>query len=490
MTILPFGRFAPSLADHEPDLCDAIMNVIPMSRGYRPFPQLMAVSDALPSKPIGAIQAVSPAGLSRLFAATQTALWRLDTTSIPYGWDEVTNGALSMNLSGESAVDFVVFGSKVIAFNAGMLPQIADIETGSFTTLAGSPGTSAYGIEFKDRVWGLNQSSANNRIEWSGINDQTFWQPNKRGSDFQSFPDGGPVRGAFKMGGVLYVFQEDAIRVVQYVGGAFTFSILPIQEEFGTPSHQTIVSTPSGGFFLAESGFHAVAGGAVQDIGADSVNEWFRDTQVDLAKLWAVQGAHDPVNKLALWRYATPGHAADGYTNKMIGFHYGLGRWFPVSLDCSWIFRAESAGLSLDSDFFDDLDNLDINLDSRIYDGGRPQLAGFTSDWKLGFFTGSPMAATLETADVQMRAARRSHVRGFRLRIEGTPSYTGQIGTKEHYTADRRWRDAVSPNRAEVCTCHADGLLHRNRFNLAAGENWNVATGVEITDSVASGGGT
>jgi hypothetical protein len=481
----PFGVFAPSRPSQQAGAIDVAEGVFPLGpTEWRPFPRFNAYSNALASAPIGAVQVATPAGVQHVYAATTTKLYRLNTATTPWSWTDVT-GSLSFSLSGESIVDFVGFGDKVLAFNQafGGIVQ-ADIGSGNFALISGSPSSSFGGV-FGDRVWAMNQSATPNRVEFSAPNNHTIWGDYSRGADFQVFEAGGPVTGAVVVGNAFYVFQENAIQAFVRDAGPLLFQRQTVRENFGSPARGSIVPGSVGAYFMSEDGFYQ-AGGDISPIGSGVVDEWFFDTQADLAELWRIQGAHDPSNKFILWRYATPGFAGSGYTNKVLGFSYETGRWFGFNLECAWLLRAASPGILLDA-ITNLVDDTTITIDSRTWAGGRPQLGGFDSDFKFGFFDGSPMAVTIETADLQLSPGNRSRINGFRVAVEGSSSYTGQIGRKASPTAATSWTSANTTNSAGIVTTRGEGLYLKARVNIPAGEGWTALSGVELIGTSTAG---
>ena len=477
--MIPFGLFAPSQASTTPGTIDVAEGVFPLAaQDWRPFPTFTAYADALGSTPVGANQIQDPDGIEYTYAATGTGLFRIDTSADPYSWTNVT-GSLSFTLNGEFPVTFLAFGNKVLAVGNGLgAVGIADIGSGNFSALADAP-ESSYGAVFADRVWLLNQTNNPNRVEWSAPNDQTVWGDYTRGADFQVLEEGGAVTGSAIVGNTLYVFQEDAVQAFVQDPGPLLFQRQTIRSQFGAPSAQSIVQGPGGAYFISEDGFYVVSSAGVQNIGAGTVDEWFFDTQADLDKLWAIQGAHDPANKFILWRYGTPGFAGAGHTNKVVGYAYNLNRWFGFSVPSAWLLRAASPGLLLDG-LTGLVDESTQSIDSRTWSGGRPQLAGFDSSFRFGFFDGAAMATTIETADFQLTPGERTRLNGFRPVIEGTSNYTGQFGTKAKPADLISFKTAATPNSAGIITQRANGLYNKCRLNVPAGEAWSALSGIEL----------
>lgn len=487
MPTIPFGAFAPAASSYNRDTIDTVSGMQPARDGWAPFKQFVAASEALPAAPLGAIEAIDPGdGATYIYAATATGIYMLDTSSTPYAWADVSNAGIQpYTLGNETQVSFAVFGDKIIAANAGFPGlQVATIGSGTFSTISGAPTATAVAV-FADRVWALGQVAAPNRVEYSAPRNHTVWGDVNRGADFQVFESGGPVTGGAVIGNALYVFQTDAVQAFARTGGSIIRQ--EVRSKFGAPATQGIISAPAGAFFVSEDGFYLAGQGGIQGVGAQVVDSWFMSgSQADMSKLWAVQGAHDPASKFVIWRYPRPGFAGVGYTDRLIAFNYDLQRWFPLSFECAYVFRASSPRILADA--IDELsDDINLSVDTRLYDGGRPELGAFDRDFKFGFFSGGAMAASIESANVQFTTGRRSFVNGFRPIVEGTNNYTGAVGSKATPTADTVWNVASGPNRGGMITQRADGLVHRFRVNIPAGEAWQTVSALEVDGLRPSG---
>ncbi|MFN3169293.1 MAG: hypothetical protein ACE37E_01215 [Hyphomicrobiales bacterium] len=486
--MIPFGPFAPDIASHTLGASDLAEGVIPVGTSdYGPMPSPVVASDALPSKPIGAVMLQTPAGAFTVMAATASHIYRLNTATALWGWDQITTSSLGLNNT--EYISFTPFVDKVIAFNGGMTPKIADITSGNATDLGGSPPTAAYGMPFADRVWAMKLDNSPNEVRWSGRDSEDFWTVGRDGADYQAFRTGGSVTGGLPAGEGAFIFQQRGIQYAVRAGATLLFAFKKVVEPTGAIEHASLVQGPASGFFLAESGFYAaMPGGGVQNVGAERVNRWFMREQVDASKLWAVQGAYDEVNDIVFWRYPTNGWASDDYTPRMIGFHPPSGRWVDMPVNLSYVFSSVSPGYTLDSSVFSNIDTMTESLDSRRWLGGRPFLAGFNENFELVTFTGLNMEATLQTADVQLNPDGRSFVRGFRPKIEGTNAWLGRVSTQNTPTDTRTWRDEVTPSsRTGLATTRANGRYHRFQVRIPANENWSVASGIEIPEHARTG---
>jgi hypothetical protein len=480
--IIPFGPWAPAQASHAPNFCSVAEGVFPLgARDWRPFPQFNHYAEALSSAPLGGFQCTCDGGLIHTFCATADGVFRLNTGVEPYEWDDITGTLDFTSVTDETFVSFRRFGTKLLIAASGLggIGQ-ANIGSGSFALIANSPQAVSLEV-FGDRVWALGKDDAPREVEWSGLNDQTVWGDYAQGADSQPLERGGPVTCGGVAGGTLFVFQEDGVQAFNRNTSPVLFDRTELRQNFGAPSGQALAMLPTGLAFMSEDGFYlAQDGGNITNIGGEFVDEWFFTRAVDLGRLWSVQAAHDPVNKFAIWRYPSSGWSETGTTDRVIGYSYALNRWFGFELESSWVFRASSPGVSLDS-ITTPLDDLTISLDSRTWVGGRPQLGGFDSSYRYGFYDGIPMAAQIETNRQQFASNKFTYFDGFRPVIQGTATYTGQIGVQNSPEDETTWKLEASANRTGKITQRANGLYLQFRLKIAAGESWQALTGIEVT---------
>ena len=124
------------------------------------------------------------------------------------------------------------------------------------------------------------------------------------------------------------------------------------------------------------------------------------------------------------------------------------------------------------------LDTLPFSLDSRFLEGGSPYLAAFDSDHKLAFFSGTNIAARVETADFEHIPGRRSFVTGVVPATDAT-AVTVQVGKKERPQDSLTYGSAVAVNAQGLSPQRASARIHRYRVDIAAEESWSHLQGVE-----------
>jgi hypothetical protein len=93
-------------------------------------------------------------------------------------------------------------------------------------------------------------------------------------------------------------------------------------------------------------------------------------------------------------------------------YHWSENRWSQATESLDFIESMNSAGFTLEGLDAEStsIDALAFSLDSRVWQGGKRTLAGFSTDHKLGFFEGQNKKAVLESAEAMINPGGRSYV--------------------------------------------------------------------------------
>lgn len=470
MDPIPFAAFEPDRSKYALMASTAIVNCLPVADGWGPFPGLVVISEALPSACLGIVLVRTSAGGFAIYAGTTTHLYKLDTTSSPYAWDDVSGDTYAV--PDGDRWSFAVYGSRLIATNLvdGML--YIDIDVGTeFAALPNAP-KARYVWVAGDFLVGGHIASHPRRVIWSAINNSELWTPGSRGSGLQDMLSGNEVVGGIgsEMGAVI--FQRNAIQVMEKtVNPDSAFSFRPVNEARGVISPLSIVQFGSGKFgYLSEDGFFVGVEGL--PIGAERVDRWFLNDEIDRDAISDVRGMADPYNKIIWWQYTkTSGEKA------LVGWSWQLDRWCYCSESLAEISALASPSLTWDGLdlLFDSIDDVDVPFDSRFFSGGRPTLNGFTSDHKLAVFSGTPTRATVTTADIQFFPAH-STPHEMRIVTDAASYSTTQIMSKFH-GGPRTRGTAVSPfSRTGVTHFRQSAFIHAFETVIPAGTDWNFIT--------------
>lgn len=472
--IIPFPPFEPDKSPFEISSSSNVVNALPVANGWGPMPGLTEISDALGSECRGAVYVRTAAGNYKVIAGTETGLFELNTTD--YSWTDISGASAPYAVPLQDSWTFTRFGDQLVAHNIADAIQVYDIEAGgNFADLAGSPPKAKYSWVSGDfLVLGYLEGTAGEKtIRWSALNNIEAWTIGKNGADLQELPEGDEVMGGFGDQGGFTVIQRAGMQFFPFApSSGFTFTRTVLNPKQGTLAPRSIVSIGPGRFFyLSEDGFF---GGANREpIGAERVDRWFLD-QIDQTYLAEVQGAADPFEKIVWWKY----RALDGL-NYRLGYDWQLDRWCTTDLQVGEMVALSTPAITWDGldVLYATIDDVSEPFDSRLFSGGRPTFATFTSDNKLAYFTGPNLEATIDTADVEMDGMARAFVNGARVITDAT-TFTLQDGVSAYHGDAITFSTANTANRAGLVPFRSDGRLHKFRLNIPEATVWSIASAV------------
>jgi hypothetical protein len=400
----------------------------------------------------------------------------INTATTGTGTHSLTH--LYSSLSSDAQWQFAQFGNLVFATQKNAVLQVYNLSSSSaFADTAGSPPQASY-ISVVGRFLVLSGLlSFPFRIQWSGLNDTTNWTSGTGSSDYQDFPDGGIVRGV--AGGEFgTVFQDQAIRRMSYIPGSpLIFQIERIAQDLGLFAPYSIVRAGSLIFFHSAQGFYKIApGGIPEQIGREKVDRTFFDA-LDKTELRMFIGASDPRSTRAFWAYKSTS-GTTGLYDKIIGYDYALERFFPVSMVGEYLLGMSQPGITLENldTLSASIDALAASLDSFAV-STQPLIAQFNSAHKMGFFSGSNLEATLETAE-QGADGEQVFCSGFRP-VTDAPTVYGSLSyrnlTSETPTS---LPEIVRNSRTGNCDLRRSTKFTRMKVRIPASTSWTYAAGV------------
>jgi hypothetical protein len=401
----------------------------------------------------------------------------IDTASTGTGTHSVTS--VYADLSSEAQWQFAQFGNLVFATQANAVLQVMDLSTETvFSDCAGSPPQAAY-ISVVGRFLVLSGLLSNPyRIQWSGLNATTTWTSGVNSSDFQDFPDGGIVRGV--AGGESgTVFQDQAIRRMSYIPGSpLIFQIDRLTQDKGLFAPYSIIRAGEKIFFFAGQGFHKIEpGGVPEQIGREKVDRTFLDN-LDKGHLELFIGAADPRSTKVYWAYRSQNGVDPTQYDKLLGYDHLLDRFFPVSIAGEYLLGISQTGLTLESlDMISgSIDAMTLSLDSYAT-AVQPQIAQFDGSHILGFFAGTNLEATLESAE-QGTDENRITIRGFRP-ITDAPTLYGSLSYRDNPSAaSTSGAEVLVNSRTGRCDMMRDARYARFKVRVPAATTWTFSAGV------------
>jgi hypothetical protein len=408
----------------------------------------------------------------------------INTSSAGSGTHSVT--WLYSSLSSDAQWQFAQFGSLVFATQKNAVLQVYNLASSTaFADNSGSPPQASY-ISVVGRFLVLSGLLSNPyRIQWSALNDTTGWTSGVDSSDYQDFPDGGIVRGV--AGGEFgTVFQDQAIRRMSYIPGSdVIFQIERIAQDQGLFAPYSIVRAGIYTFFHSAQGFFKIApGGLPEPIGRERVDRTFFD-DLDKTDLKLFAGASDPRSTRAFWAYKSTS-GVSGLYDKIIAFDYVLDRWSQISMSGEYLLGMSQPGITLENldSISSSIDALGASLDSFAV-STQPLIAQFSSEHKMGFFSGANLEATLETAE-QGGDHERIKVIGFRP-VTDAASFYGSCSYRETVQETPTSTLEIARNtRTGRCDMRRSTRYSRFKVRIPASTAWSYAAGV-VPDVVADG---
>jgi len=440
---------------------------------------VFSTSGALPTGlTAGTVYYVIAAGLTaNAFEVSATSGGAaVNTSSAGSGTHSVTSTYSA--LSSDAQWQFAQFGNLVFATQKNAVLQVYNLaSSAAFADTAGSPPQASY-ISVVGRFLVLSGLlSFPFRIQWSGLNDTTNWTSGVGSSDYQDFPDGGIVRGV--AGGEFgTVFQDQAIRRMSYIPGSpLIFQIERIAQDLGLFAPYSIVRAGSLIFFHSAQGFYKIApGGIPEQIGREKVDRTFFD-DLDKTELRMFIGASDPRSTRAFWAYKSTS-GTTGLYDKIIGYDSALDRFFPILMTGEYLLGMSQPGITLENldTLSASIDALAASLDSFAV-STQPLIAQFSSAHKMGFFSGSNLEATLETAE-QGADGEQVFCSGFRP-VTDAPTVYGSLSyrnlTSETPTS---LPEILRNSRTGNCDLRRSTKFTRMKIRIHASTNWTFSAGV------------
>lgn len=473
--MIPFGPLESDGSTFDPAISRRAENVQPKKDGWGPFPAHNPLSSALASTCYGGYTTLNSNDTHAIFAGTTTGLYKYNTGTL--GWDDFTTTATTYALPSQNYWSMHQWGDNLLAGNSSDGLYKLDLLSGTeFTAVSAAPAAKFYS-NIGNYVVAGNINGQPTRLQWSEFNDVDSWTTGEGGAGFQDLADGGEIRGIIKGELGAFVLQQRAIQRMTFEGGEWVFSIDKSMEQRGCAAPGSLVNAGEDGFFFLDTdGFYRYGPGGIAPIGAEKENRTLLG-EMDLDLIYTVQGAADPINKMVWWIVPK----SDG-TKYMLGYDWQLGRWARVEDEMDFLFSAATPAMTLAAiaALWPTLSSVPYPFGSRVWKGGQPTFAAVDTDNKMGYFAGTNMQATLETADIaHAGAGARSFVNGYRI-ITDASGHTGQVGVKDNHSDTISWDTATSPDsNTGLIPARANGKLHRYRGIIAAGEDWDTIHGVE-----------
>ena len=351
----------------------------------------------------------------------------------------------------------------------------------------GTPPTFRVSGVIRDFLVTGNQATAQNRVQWSGINDIGTWTAGSKLADSQDLPGSGGEIVAITSGEFGYIFRQNQIVRMDFVGGSTTFRFSVVSPNRGAVYGKTVCQDNRRVFFYADDGFFEINGDTIKAIGAEKVNRFF---DLDLNKAFSdrICSAVDPFNQLALWLYPSASNTSNttGICDKLIIYNYATEKWSLAESNASFIFSQFVGAYTVElmDIISQNLENINIALDTDFWSGGQLLLGAIDNDFKAAIYSGTANEIEIETSEVELYPGFRSIIEGVRPIVDATA--TVSVKTRE--------RLADNPTATAYASMQSDGLnplrtsgrYIRANVKVASGTTFTNAQGVDFISSQGS----
>ena len=478
---IPFGEWLPDQPEYLNPGANTANNVYFAAQSYKRFPSLVPYSSnnmGKDSRGAGSFRDNSNTVFN--FVGTNTDIYQLDGGSF-------TSRKSSLTGTNSDYFTFTQFGNYVIASNGVDAPQYYLM--GTSTNFANLSAIATAGTVPTFRVSGVvrdflvtgNHSNASNKIQWSGINDITVWEAGNKQSDSQELPGSGGEIVHITSGEIGYIFRQNQIIRMDYVGGATVFRLSVISPNRGAVYGRTVCQDNRRVFFYADDGFFEVNGDQVVAIGAEKVNRFF---DLDLNKAFSdrICAAVDPFNQLALWLYPSKNNTSNttGICDKILIYNYATQKWSTADASASTIFSQFVGAYTVElmDIISENLDNINIALDTDFWSGGQLLLGAIDSDYKAAIFSGTENEGTLETRELELFPGHRSSITNVRPIVDATSTVT--VKTRERLADTPTESSSSSMNDSGDNPVRESGRYFRLKILTPSGSVWTHAQGVDV----------
>ena len=482
---VPFGEWLPDQPDHKQKGATVATNVYHAANTYKRFPSLVSYSGSstvtTDSKGAGSFRDNSNTVYN--FVGTRTNLYQLASGAF-------TSRKASLTGAADDFWTFTQFGEYIIASNG--VDAVQYYLMGTSTNFAALTAIQTAGTAPVFRVSGVvrdflvvgNIVGATNRIQWSGINDITAWTGKQ--SDLQDLPGSGGQVVAITSGEVGYVFRQNQIIRMDYVGGAVVFRLSVISPNRGAIFGRTVCQDNRQIFFYADDGFYQINGDQVIPIGVEKVNRFF---DLDLNKAYAdrICAAVDPFNQLAMWLYPSASNTANttGICDRIIIYNYVTKKWSLAKADASTIFSQFVGAYTVElmDILSQNLENINAALDTDFWSGGQMLLGAIDNEFKASIFSGTANECEIETSELEPFPGLRTNITGIRPIVDAAATAT--VKARERLADMETETSSSSMVTSGINPVRKSGRYIRANVKVASGTTFNHAQGVDLTASKA-----
>jgi hypothetical protein len=484
VTAFPFGPWLPDQAPLGNQGVIDVRNCLPGPSGYVPFRALVASTGALPSRPLGAAQALDQLGAIYQYAGTASGLYE----NVAGFWTDRSKSGGYATGQGERW-EFVAWKNKMIATNFTDPPQAITFGGVQFADLTSQLKARHVAVVRDFVVFGNTfdptDGAVPSRVRWSAFNNESDYTVSPVTlSDYQDLR----VSKVQRIFGGEYgvVFQADRVWRMTFAGAPVVFQFDQVLDGIGLMAPGAAVQIGDVIIFLSDKGLYRLEQGIRPvPIGIDRFDKTLLD-DLDENFLDRISAVADPRSGLAFMAYPGAGNTG-GSPNRILAIDPATNRATLIDMEVELIAGFGGSDSTVDQSGLGDtsLDDAvlgDVSVDDPRFSAQSPQLSAFDATFRSGFFDGSELTARIDTAEYAFAEGAHTRLDSFRAIVDGG-SVTAQVGTRDGLDADTVYGPVLSPVRANRFALRSNAKYHRFRFFI--GGEWRHAIGMQIEPGAA-----
>ena len=432
--MIPFGKYQPDLVGGL-DVCNGL---IPANGKYLPLAGLAKYSPyAMEGAALSMQYFKSTNGLTYTFIGNTKKLCRMDGN---FPTDVSKSGGY---LTPTTATwQYTAYGTSGLATNnTSPIQQIANLASGTFADLTGTPPIARYICMFKDQLFlgSTTESTVNypRRVFRSAQGDITDWAVDSAtGCGFYDLPSWGQeVTGLIVNGDYLFVYMNNSIWMLSFIGPPLWYAYNKIYEGTCATAQGCVANIGNmQNLVLTPTDVLRISGTTVASIGY-GIRSFLNNINHSQYLRHRITNAVDQTRKLVFWSFVSKDNPG-GIPNKLLIYNYEEDR-FSVAEDYSTScigLRAEDSCAAVDPEYY------------------------------LSTFTGEPVASEVEVSEEDM-----GDVFLVNRVVPHIDTLSGALTTtvKSRFSLSGPYQSTQSVmNIKGICNLRASGKYMKAQFNV------------------------
>lgn len=311
-------------------------------------------------------------------------------------------------------------------------------------------------------------------IRWSDIGNPTSWSTPGSGAAIaaqageQFFPaQYGPVTYISPISDRSgYVFQENAIHLMTYVGGDIVWQFDTIAVGVGNAYVHGAIRIGSAIYFVSLRGFHKIEGNAITEIGEGKINRyWINQLNTNATNYRIlVQVAYHEKNHNIYWGF--PGPSATTQSDEFMVYNIIANRWSTISASLAGASAREFLYSSRDS-------SISGLVEPKVIDTAHKQRS---------FDNGTAFTGVIATGEENLNPGGRAILLSCRLiGLETSSDNTITPYTRDTFSSEPAAATAFTVNtRGDYYTGRAEARFHTVRITRVNVPTSKKIVGVEL----------